>query len=66
MFQAWAQNTAKIAKAHSTPSMIAGKQADEGRHRDRLEAQHRQHDCRMSRIGIKIFSAKRLLAASVA
>src|SRR5207253_1308815 len=64
MFQAWLVKIAKIA-AHSTPSSRPGKRAMNPvtviDRKPRIGT-----DCRVSSTGIRIFSARRLLAASAA
>ena len=64
MFQAWLVKMAKIA-ASSAPSVLPGK-----RPRKKVTVNERKPrigtDCRMSSSGMRIISARRLLAASVA
>ena len=64
MFQAWLVKIAKIA-ASSAPIVLPGK-----RLRKKVTVKERKPrigtDCRMSSTGIRIISARRLLAASVA
>ena len=64
MFQAWLVKIAKTA-ASSAPIVLPGK-----RSRKKVTVKERKPrigtDCRMSSTGIRIISARRLLAASVA